>query len=216
VARLRRQAAEKTTAEPQVATAAPAAQAVSPAATPANPMEAEIIRAEENRIQDLRSQIAVTERDIELLDARRRSLLADIADLRTRVGSIPVREQQLSGIMRDYQTSRGNYDQLLTKKMSADVATEMERWQKSAKLVLLDSAAVPEKPVRPKVPMLLGAGTLGILLLSICTAIFLEWKKNRFLGEWELPSGTLVLARIPVMKVDRRETRGETSILCLQ
>src|SRR5208283_1533360 len=94
--------------------------------------------------------IGLAAREIETLEARRQRVLSDAGDVQSRIQKLPIREQQLAAITRDYDTSKRKYQSLLDKKMAADTASDMEKWQKAERFVMLNPAAVPEKPVRPK------------------------------------------------------------------
>jgi uncharacterized protein involved in exopolysaccharide biosynthesis len=168
--------------------------------------EQETLRAANTRVQELRSQLVIADRDIQDLIDRRRRVLADIDEVQKRLANIPVHEQQLAGITRDYDTSKTNYDSLLAKKLAADVATNMERWQKSQKFEMLDPVRPPEKPIRPRRALLLSAGTLFSLAGSLMLAFVLELRKGVLLGEWELPAGTAIVGRIPRMNIERPRT----------
>jgi uncharacterized protein involved in exopolysaccharide biosynthesis len=78
----------------------------------------------------------------------------------------------------------------------------MEKQQKSQKLVMLDRAKVPEKPIRPRRAILIGGGSVLLFFLSLLAAFILELRRNVVLGEWELPPGTVVLGRVPVITVN--------------
>jgi hypothetical protein len=49
--------------------------------------------------------------------------------------------------------------------------------------------------------MLYGAGVGAGLALGFLAGFILELRRNVFLGEWELPEGTTVLARLPYIEV---------------
>jgi len=154
-------------------------------------------------MRSLKGQINLSAREIETLEARRQRVLQDASDIQSRLQRLPIREQQLAAITRDYDTSRRNYQSLLDKKLAADEATDMERWQKAERFVMLDPARVPEKPVRPRRTLLAVAGSMTSLLLAGALAFLLELRKNVILGEWELPAGTTVLGRAPRMRMER-------------
>lgn len=184
------------------ATASQPAQPAHPSKTPF--VDSDLSTAdnllETERIQTLESQIAQSKSDIANLEARRTRILQEAADFQRRLQSLPVREQELTAITRDYESSRANYRSLLDKKMAADVAANMERRQKAEKLVMLDQARVPEKPAHSKQIPYTIAGALASLLMAGGMAFLLELRNHAFLGEWELPSGTTVLGRVPPMQ----------------
>ena len=184
---------------------APQRQSAQPARLPTMPaVESDLPPAdnlvETERIQTLESQIAQSKSDIASLEVRRTRILQEVAEFQRRLQSLPVREQELAAITRDYESSRTNYRSLLDKKMAADVAANMERGQKAEKLVMLDQARVPEKPAHARqIPYSMG-GALFSLVLAGGLAFVLELRRHTFLGEWELPSGTTVLCRIPPLQ----------------
>ncbi len=188
---------------PAVAQAPPAPVVEAPRAaseelpTPSND---ELLRAARDRIQELRAQVALVAGEIQSLESRRRRVFEEMEEAQRRLANIPVHEQQLASITRDYETSRANYQSLLNKKLAADVAADMERWQKSQKFVMLDQARTPQKPVRPRRLLLMSGGSILSLLGSAVLAFLLELRKNALLGEWELPPDVDVLGRVPRVK----------------
>jgi polysaccharide chain length determinant protein (PEP-CTERM system associated) len=192
--------AQQATTGPNTGEPASARTEVRTAATP-EPEADVVAEAEAARIRDTRSQLAVVTRDVENLDAQRKRILQDIADTQLRLKAVPIREQELATITRDYDTMRASYSSLLSKKFSADVAKDMEQEQKAERFVMLDRARVPEKPVRPHKGVLIMIGSIGSLVASAALAFLLEWKRNTLLGEWELPAGAPVLGRIPRLRV---------------
>ena len=128
-------------------------------------------------------------------------ILKDINTYQARVEHLPVREQELAQITRDYEISKENYRSLLDKKIAAGMALDMERRQKSERFTVIDPARVPEKPVRPKRTMLYGAGMAVSLILAMIVGFGAELRQNVVLGEWELPSDIPVLARLPHIQI---------------
>ena len=157
---------------------------------------------EKEKVASLKSQIALTDREIGDLDKRRERVLRDVGSVQSRMDKLPMREQQLASLTRDYEASKANYKSLLDKKLAAEMAANMERWQKAERFVMLDPARVPEKPTSPNRPVFMTGGVLMSLALAAGIAFLLETRRNVFLGEWELPAGTLVVGRVPKMLVD--------------
>lgn len=169
----------------------------------ADPPRREPVPSDDPAIRALEAQVTLAVREIQTLESRRQQVIQDAADIQARMQKLPIREQQLSAITRDYDTSRANYQSLLDKKLAADVAANMERWQKAERFVMLDAARVPEKPVRPKRALLTAIGSLLSLLGAAALALLLELKKNVVLGEWELPAGTVIIGRVPRMEIEK-------------
>jgi hypothetical protein len=90
---------------------------------------------------------------------------------------------------------------LLDKKLAAGVATDMERSKKSERFNIVDSAQVPEKPFKPQRGILTSVGSITGLALGLLLGFGLEYRKHKLLGEWELPLGTIILGRVPVIQM---------------
>ena len=147
--------------------------------------------------EKLKTQQELAAKEIAALKEERKSVEARLDTLQKSIGRLPIREQELAAINRDYEISKGNYQSLLDKELSAEMAADMERRQKAERFTIIDPARVPETPVKPKRPLLYAACCIGALLLGIVSAMGRELKANAILGEWELPKGVPVLGRIP-------------------
>ena len=205
VDRLKQQERENQSETAEAVAAPPASR---PATSPdsqagARPPRREAAQADDSNIRSLRAQLTLATHEIETLEARRQRVIQDSGEIQRRVQKMPIREQQLAAITRDYDTSRKNYQSLLDKKLAADVATDMEKWQKAERFVMLDQAGIPERPVRPRRVVLGTAGSLLSLLMAGALAFLLEFKNNVILGEWELPAGTVIIGRLPRMQLEK-------------
>jgi protein tyrosine kinase modulator len=161
---------------------------------------AEAVRTRE-QIAGLKAQLTVTDKELEERKAQQQRILRDTESYQIRIERLPVREQEMAQLTRDYEMSKENYKSLLDKRMAAEMALDMERRQKSERFTVLDRAKVPEKPVKPKKPMLYGGGLAVSLMLALITGFVIELRTNVFLGEWELPAETTILARLPYIEV---------------
>jgi succinoglycan biosynthesis transport protein ExoP len=148
------------------------------------------------RASATRTQLVVLDQEIKGRAAERQRILQDMAEYQARVEKLPIREQQMAALTRDYETSKGNYRSLLDKKISAEMATEMEKSQQSERFTVLEPARPPETPIKPRRQVMYLAGALGGLALGLALGLARELKKDVFLGEWELPKTILVLGRV--------------------
>jgi succinoglycan biosynthesis transport protein ExoP len=161
-------------------------------------MRESLIR-ERERVENLQSQVDVATKQLEGLQADRKRILQSIASCQSRISKLPIREQQLAGVSRDYEISKSSYQSLLDKKLASDLAANMEKQQKPERFTMLDPARVPEKPIKPDRPLLVTAGTTLGLLLGLIIGIGRQLSQNTILGEWELPAGVPVLGRVPLI-----------------
>jgi len=159
------------------------------------PFQVELDRQKE-RAAATRTQLQVLDQEISGRALERQRILKDMAEYQARVEKLPIREQQMAALTRDYETSKGNYRSLLDKRISAEMATEMEKSQQSERFTVLEPARPPEAPIKPRRRAMYIAGALAGLALGLALSLARELKNDVFLGEWELPSKILVLGRV--------------------
>jgi succinoglycan biosynthesis transport protein ExoP len=155
------------------------------------------LKIETERAATTKAQIETVDQELKTRLSDRDRIQADLAKIGGHVGTLPIREQQMAALMRDYETSKLNYKSLLDKKISAEMAKDMEKKKQSEGFAIADEARVPDFPVRPRRMAFSIGAFLGSLAFALLLAFALEVKKNSFLGEWELPAGVAVIGRIP-------------------
>ena len=149
------------------------------------------------RVSALKLQLNATDREIENRRKEQQQLIAQMGAGEGRLSRLPVREQEMAKITRDYEISKANYKSLLDKKLSAEMSTDMERRQKSERFTVIDPARVPEKPFKPNRPLFWSLGVAVGLMIGLAAGFGMELRQNVILGEWELPAGVTVLGRLP-------------------
>lgn len=183
----------------------PASSATSPVAEPleipGGPDTTELKR-QRSRVALLKSQIELAKQETEHLKRQQQGILSEIGVNEAKLQRLPIREQEMAQVTRDYEIWKSNYQTLLNKKLSAEMATEMERRQKSERFTLLEPARVPELPAKPlQKKLVFGGGSIAGLVVGLLLALGLELKRNTFLGRWELSQDTVVLGVLPYIDV---------------
>jgi polysaccharide biosynthesis transport protein len=153
------------------------------------------------RISTLKAQIEVANHQIESLDKQREQLTLALSDCQARINRLPLVEQEMSGLKRNYDESASNYNSLLQKKLAAGVATDMERSHRSERFTVIDPAVPPQRPESPKRAVIALAGSVVGLVIGVLVSLVWEFRKQTLLGEWELPAGTAVLGRVPSISI---------------
>jgi polysaccharide chain length determinant protein (PEP-CTERM system associated) len=174
-------------------------RAADPLDATATVLSPELLSSKE-RLATLRAQIPAANHELEFLEKQRQQLTASIADCQARINRLPLVEQEMAGLKRNYDESANNYNSLLQKKMAAGIATDMERSQKSERYTIIDPARTPQKPEKSKRLLFGIGGSLAGLMVGLLLGFALEFRKQTFLGEWELPAGTVVLGRVPLIR----------------
>ena len=100
------------------------------------------------------NQIDITSKEHTIAD-----LKAKINDYQGRLNQEPVREQQFADLNRGYEQSKANYDELLKKKTSSQMATSMELLQQGEHFQMIDPPSLPLKPDFPNRLKFCGIGS---------------------------------------------------------
>ncbi|QEE28615.1 lipopolysaccharide biosynthesis protein [Terriglobus albidus] len=131
-------------------------------------------------------QLQLIRRDRARLVSEQRNIQASISRYQSKVDSAPLREQEISQLLRDYDTTKDHYRSLLEKNYSAQMAAQLEHDQKGGSFTMLDSARVPDIPTGPKrMPLLIGAFCLALILAG-GTAFVSEMMDSTVKSELEL------------------------------
>jgi protein tyrosine kinase modulator len=119
---------------------------------------------------------------------------------------VPIFEQQIAGLMRDYESLKNHYNQLQEKKLSAQMAGELETHQVGERFEVIDVAVPPEGPFRPKRGLMIMGGICAGLLFGLCAAFAIEISDESVRHEREAAQifGKPILAGIPKI-VDHKE-----------
>lgn len=118
---------------------------------------------------------------------------------------VPVFEQQIAGLMRDYDTLRNHYNQLQAKKLDAVMAGELETHQAGERFEPLDAAIPPDGPAGPRRGIMIVGGLFFGLMCGIGVAFLVEVSDESVRHEREAAQifGKPVLAGIPKITSDR-------------
>lgn len=123
---------------------------------------------------------------------------------------VPIFEQQIAGLMRDYEALRNHYNQLQEKKLSAQMAGELETHQAGERFEVLDVAVPPDGPTGPKRGLMTIGGVFFGLLCGIGVAFVVEVSDESVRHEREAAQifGKPVLAGIPKITNDQERARS--------
>lgn len=119
---------------------------------------------------------------LQVLDKERTRLVAEQSFTKARldayqskVDAVPLRQEQLSGLTRDYETARDHYRSLLEKYYSARMAGELESRQDAERFEVLDPATPPEHPSEPNRRLLWALSALVALAGGFIVAYAREY-----------------------------------------
>jgi polysaccharide biosynthesis transport protein len=137
------------------------------------------------------------------------ALEAQIKQYEQRLNLTPVREQQLSDIMRNYELSKKNYADLLSKVTESELATSLEQRQQGQQFRVVDPASLPGKPSSPKRSKIALGGFAAGLFLGIALAFLMDSMNHVFHSEKDLAEEFKVpiIVGLPAVMVASEERR---------
>ena len=149
----------------------------------------------------LRAQLDGVDMEIRSLQGERQRILDDIARYQGRLENVPRVEQELLSLSRDYENIKKSYDELLSKRIEARLAENLEKSRQGEQFTILEKAAPPSDPYAPKPLIFLAAGFVIGALLGLGAALVREQTDSTYADaeslEGAFPAVT-VLATIPV------------------
>ena len=125
-------------------------------------------------IRQFRLQIHQYQSVIDQSTADQKKLQASINLYQSRTAMSPAIEEKYKGLTRDYDNAQTFYRDLLAKKSTADLGTNMESQQQGEQMQILSNAGLPDSPSFPVRPLFAAAGLGAGLGLGLIIAVWLE------------------------------------------
>lgn len=210
--------AERSRAEQERATQGPSAPASSPAA--------ETPRLRYPPVYEkLRADLSKAESDIARLSAQNEEIHRQLAAYQARISATPARQLELQQLSEDYDNIKRVHQNLIDKKLQADLSENLERKQKGEQFQILDPANLPVKPFSPNRMRLVAMGGVAGLALGLGLVLLFDLLDLSVKTRQELAAvaGLPVLGAIPEIAApgDRRRrwmwrlAFSGTAVLCL-
>jgi uncharacterized protein involved in exopolysaccharide biosynthesis len=160
----------------------------------------------------LLGQLKANQIDIANKEQEIAALKGKINDYQARLNQEPVREQQFADLTRGYEQSKSNYDDLLKKKNSSQMATSMELLQQGEHFQMIDPPSLPLKPDFPNRLKFCGIGLFIGIALGGGLAGGTEYLDDRLYNEKALKAllPVTVISEIPTItsaEEDRKQAR---------
>jgi polysaccharide chain length determinant protein (PEP-CTERM system associated) len=133
------------------------------------PVDRGVTQAEIN----LANQLREIELEIANLKTEAAQLHSQMKRYQIHVENTPKREQELMSLNRDYRNIQEAYNSLLSRKLEAEIAVNLERKQKGEQFRILDPANVPIRPFKPDIRRIL-LMTVGLGFALGCGLAYLR------------------------------------------
>jgi len=205
-------------------TAGPSAAMVEQLRDPAYGIELQRYQQEAQRYEQeerrLSNEIKASKLELVSLRKKIKDIEKNIADFQGKIDSAPKREQELYSINRDYENLKTSYNDMLRKKLDAQVSTNLEKQQKGAQFQIVDPPNLPDSPISPKKQTYFGITILLSFVFGIGGAFVMEFldktikEKENFVKHFNLP----VLISLPMLPdpkvIGKKRTNNIIFIFC--
>jgi polysaccharide chain length determinant protein (PEP-CTERM system associated) len=161
------------------------------------------------RLDEMKIELNRVKRDIEVAQREQERLKRDIQNYQARNEAIPIRETEMTELVRDYTTMNATYLRLLQNKEDSRIAANLENRQIGEQFRILDPARVAETPFSPDRSRYNAIGAAAGLSLGMLLVGFLEFRDKSFRRDDEIARLlTLpVLAIVPLMQSPAEQKR---------
>jgi len=157
-------------------------------------------------------RLDLIEKEEQRLTRENRDIQAQISTYQYKVDAVPLREQELSNLTRDYEISKDQYRSLLEKTYSAEMATDLEKRQQGERFTIIDPARAPDRPFKPNRSRLMLASLFGSFFFGIALVIALDTFSGAIKAERELkellPKSVTFLGSVPAIETNARRRRA--------
>jgi polysaccharide chain length determinant protein (PEP-CTERM system associated) len=167
------------------------------------PNAAKASNVEPPQLQTLRAKLRQDDQNIVDLTKAQGKIQNDIRVLQGRVQESPVVEQQFKDITRDYQTASEDYNDLLKKHNSSELANHLENQQESEQFKVFDPPSLPNEPSFPNKLLFAGGGLGGGLAAGLGILYLLAMLDKSLHSERDVEIGLKLplLVAIPALDV---------------
>jgi hypothetical protein len=127
-----------------------------------------------------------------------------MARIESQINSAPLGEQQYSDLLRERDLAKDKYVNLSAKLNQAQISQDLERLNQGDRLEPLDPPSVPQTPIEPKRPLVIGMGAGLGLLLGIVIAGAREMKDTSLKNLKDVRAYTqiAILGSVPLLEND--------------
>jgi polysaccharide chain length determinant protein (PEP-CTERM system associated) len=179
-----------------------------------DPNAAKANSPEPPQLQTLRAKVRQDDQNIVDLTKAQAKIQNDIRVLQGRVQESPVVEQQFKDITRDYQTASEDYNDLLKKHNSSELANHLENQEESEQFKIFDPPSLPSQPSFPNKLLFAGGGLGGGFALGLGILYLLAMLDKSLHNERDVEIGLKLplLVAIPALDVVAGQAKRAASL----
>jgi polysaccharide biosynthesis transport protein len=133
-------------------------------------------------VAKVQAQITSAKARKESLLQQQQSLRASLAQMEGAVTQTPQVQLGLTSLLRDYDSAKTKYSEMLSKVATAKVSENLEQENKAERFTLLEPPTFPDRPTKPNRKKIIGIGFAAGLGLGLGLAMLLEMIDGRLRG----------------------------------
>ncbi|WP_297359012.1 XrtA system polysaccharide chain length determinant [Thauera sp.] len=166
-------------------------------------------------VEQTRLAVAQAEARVASLRARVTEFEARVARLTEDAQRIPELETEMAQLNRDYSVHKSNYDQLVSRRESANMAVEMSTQSGIADFRIIDPPTMPTKPSAPNRLLLLPLAALAGLVAGFALTFLVSQLRPAFSDARQLReiTGLPVLGTVSMLSSSERRSRRRNGLL---
>jgi len=156
--------------------------------------------------RSVRRELEETGLKILSLEKENSRLRVEIEKLEQNIKVMPIREQELLKIKRDYENIQSNYSKLLSAKEDASLQSNLVKSQKATQFRIVEPAETPVEPAGPNRILIIAAGILAALAIFslVPMVMYILNGSFKFRSDIEEELGLEVIGVIPPMITPRQ------------
>lgn len=161
--------------------------------------------------QQLSISLAEAEASVASMKARVAEYERRLSSLKAAANAVPQFEAEYTQLTRDYEVTKKNYENLLSRRESAQISGDMEANTSVMDFRVIDPPQVPSRPSAPNRPLLMSMVLLAALAVGAAFAFLLSQLRPTFTDERRLQEvsglpvfGTVVMAWTPAQLAKKR------------
>jgi succinoglycan biosynthesis transport protein ExoP len=153
---------------------------------------------------------------LKVISGQRGALRARLGQMDVALVQSPQVERGLAALTRDHQSAQRKYQEIIAKKMTAQVSESLEGGQKAERFAVLEPPTLPEKPLRPDRKKLLALSLIMSMAAPVGMVTVLESMQGTVRGVAQITGllGQAPLVTIPVipLALERAQRRKHAAI----
>jgi succinoglycan biosynthesis transport protein ExoP len=171
--------------------------------------DASDLSAEDSSVIQLKNQVDANTHELENLSRDEERLKTEIARYQQHVNVAPLREQELTSILRNYELFKQNYADLVSKQLRSQQSADLEERQEGQRFRLVDPPTLPAAPSSPKRFLIGLGGVAGGIAIGLALAFLVNLKDQSYYSDKQVKQHFPIplIVAVPVLHTVTEERR---------